>query len=113
MLKTLTGAHSLELQRQEILLRCEQQRLQILVDLDDLDSRTRWQQLLGHAAVVFAPKAQLLAPLLGMLLSRKLFGSSGKGKGKTTDLLKYVGTAVRVVKSLGALVSRTRRRPPA
>jgi len=113
MLKTLTGAQGLELQRQEILLRCEQQRLQILVDLDDLDSRTRWQQLIGHAAVVFAPKAKLLAPLIGMLLSKKIFGSGGKGKGKATDWLKYVGTAVSVVKSLAALVSRTRRRPAA
>jgi hypothetical protein len=102
MLKALTGGTALELHKQEVLLRCEQDRMQITADLTDLDSRTRWHQLAGQVLLVAAPKLRLFMPIIGFLISKKF----SKGD-RATHWMAGLSTMVSLLKSFqGALTSK-------
>lgn len=103
MLKTLTGQTALELHKQEILLRCEQDRLKITAGLQDLDSRTRWQQLAGQLLLLVAPKLRLLMPVAGFLISKKIVQGS-----KTANWMTGLSTLVSLFKSFRSTLNRAR-----
>ncbi len=103
MLKTLMGQTALELHKQEVLLRCEQDRLKITADLEDLDSRTRWQQLAGHLLALAAPKLKLFMPIVGFLISKKF--SRG---GKAAQWMAGFSSVVALLKSFRGSLTRTR-----
>ena len=108
MLETLTNAKELELRRQALVLECELDRIEFSQALEEVDSQTRWYQLVGHAVSVTAPKLTLFMPLVGFFLSKKIFGSGKGGISSPGSWLSKLSLAFSLGRKVIEAVSKFR-----
>jgi len=100
----LISSAKLEKQKAQVLLRCQHDRLAFHQALDEVDQQTHWSQLIGHAAILGAPRLAFLMPVVGFFVSQKLLGRSGK-----SNLLTKLSLATALVKKAGDVVAKYRK----
>ncbi|MEM6822769.1 MAG: hypothetical protein AAF558_12615 [Verrucomicrobiota bacterium] len=95
--------NQLDREKSKLILKCDEDRRQMVSSFDELDHQLSVPQLGMTAGTLLLPKLKLLVPVLGFVLPSLLRRSKSETRKKTMGLFKMIGLGISILQKTSLL----------